>query len=87
MTEKVEEKIASNGRVVIPKKWRDILALHDNQIIELELYENKIIITKKDHPLTKIIGLFDEIPDFTDEEYNEAKKSLFKNSFDSDNQN
>ncbi len=77
MTEKIEEKIASNGRIVIPKKWRDALALQDNQIIELELQDNRIIITKKEHPLSEVIGLFDDVGEFTDEEHTAAKKSLF----------
>ena len=77
MTEKIEEKISSNGRIVIPKRWRDVLALQDNQILELELQDNRIIITKKEHPLSEIIGLFDNIGDFTDEEHRAAKKSLF----------
>lgn len=78
MSEKIEEKMASNGRIVIPKKWRDHLGLNDSQTVELELVNDKIIITKKEHPLLKAIGLFDEIPSFTDEEFSEAKKSLFK---------
>jgi AbrB family looped-hinge helix DNA binding protein len=78
MSDIIEEKIASNGRIVIPKKWRELLELDDNQTVQLELVEDKIIISKKEHPLTRAIGLFDDIPDFTDEEYREAKKSLFK---------
>ncbi len=76
--EKKFEKISSNGRIIIPKKWREALSLEDNQMVELELQDNRIIVTKKEHPLVKAIGLFDDIPDFTDEELEQAKKSLFK---------
>lgn len=41
-------------------------------------------VDTKDHPLTKIIGLFDDIPDFTNEEYSKAKKSLFKNALNTE---
>lgn len=34
------------------------------------------------HPLTQAIGLFDDIEDFTDEEFEAAKKSLFKDMND-----
>jgi AbrB family looped-hinge helix DNA binding protein len=78
MTEKIVEKISSNGRIIIPKKWRDSLALTDNQSIELELCEDKIILSKKEHPLVSAIGLFEDDLEFTDEELAEAKKSLFK---------
>ena len=80
MTEKIVEKISSNGRIIIPKKWRDHLVLSDNQSIELELNDDKIIITKKEHPLVKAIGLFDQDLEFTDNDFIEAKNSLFKKS-------
>jgi AbrB family looped-hinge helix DNA binding protein len=78
MSEKIEEKIASNGVIVIPKKWRDYLGLNRNQRVELELKVNKIIISKKEHPLKEAIGLFDDIPSFSEELFTEAKKSLFR---------
>ena len=57
MEEKVEQKVSSNGRIVIPKKWREEMDLEDGSIIELE-YEGRIIkVKKKKHPLEDCIGL------------------------------
>ena len=46
MEEKVEQKVSSNGRIVIPKQWREEMDLKDGSIIELE-YEGSIIKIKK----------------------------------------
>ena len=78
MVEKIIQKISSNGRVVIPKIWRDMLAMVDDNFVELELRDNIIIIRKKTHPIAENIGFFDGLDDFTDEEFEQAKKSLFK---------
>ena len=78
MTEKVVEKVSSNGRIIIPKEWRDILKLEDGSLVELELNKNKLVIIKKKiHPLEINDNLFDNIEPFTEEELNDAKKSLF----------
>jgi len=77
MEEKVEQKVSSNGRIVIPKKWREEMDLKDGSIIELE-YEGRIIkIKKKKHPLEDCIGLFDGT-EFTEEDHENAKKSLWR---------
>ncbi len=77
MEEKVEQKVSSNGRIVIPKKWREEMDLKDGSIIELE-YEGSIIkIKKKKHPLEDCIGLFDGT-EFTEEDHENAKKSLWR---------
>ncbi len=76
MGEKIEQKISSNGRVVIPKKWRVQMGLEDGSIIELEYSEKAIKLKKKRHPLEDCIGLFDGLV-FTEEDHTEAKKSLF----------
>ena len=77
MEEKVEQKVSSNGRIVIPKKWRNEMDLTDGSIIELE-YDNKIIkLKKKKHPLEDCIGLFDGT-EFTEEDHKNAKKSLWR---------
>ena len=60
MNENIIQKISSNGRIVIPKKWREQLVLKDNNLVELELRGDIIIIKKKNHPLRNNIGLFDE---------------------------
>jgi AbrB family looped-hinge helix DNA binding protein len=78
ITEKIIQKISSNGRIVIPKVWREKLALIDDNFVELELQDNTILIKKKIHPIAENIGLFDGLSDFTDEEFERAKKSLFK---------
>ena len=36
MGEKVEQKVSSNGRIVIPKKWREEMDLKDGSLVELE---------------------------------------------------
>ncbi|MHA1360034.1 MAG: AbrB/MazE/SpoVT family DNA-binding domain-containing protein [Candidatus Helarchaeota archaeon] len=78
MTEKVIEKVSSNGRVVIPKKWREKLEIEDGSLVELELNEAKIVtIRKKLHPLELEDNLFAGVDPFTEEELDEAKKSLF----------
>ncbi len=77
MEEKVEQKVSSNGRIVIPKKWREEMDLKDGSIIELE-YEGRVIkIKKKKHPLEDCIGLFDGT-EFTEEDHENAKKSLWR---------
>jgi AbrB family looped-hinge helix DNA binding protein len=78
MTEKITQKVSSNGRIVIPKEWRDKLAIEDKNEVELELKDDKtILIKKKTHPLAIEDNLFGEVPPFTEEELDQAKKSLF----------
>jgi len=78
MTEKITQKVSSNGRIVIPKKWRDKLAIKDKNEVEMELKDNKtILIKKKIHPLEIEDNLFEDISPFTEEELDQAKKSLF----------
>ena len=78
LTEKIQQKVSSNGRIVIPKEWRDKLEIDDSSEVEMELNDDKkIIITKKIHPLEIEDDLFGEMEPFTDEELKEAKKSLF----------
>ena len=81
MTEKILQKVSSNGRVVIPKDWRKKLAIDDSSEVVMQLDEDKkIIITKKTHPLEIEDDLFDGADPFTDEELAEAKRSLFPNA-------
>ncbi len=47
MTEKITQKVSSNGRIVIPKKWRDKLAIDDKNLVEMELKDDKTILIKK----------------------------------------
>ena len=75
--EKIEQKVSSNGRIVIPKKWREKMDLKDGAIIELEFDENIIKLKKKSHPLEECEGLFDGT-DFTEEDHEQAKKSLWR---------
>jgi AbrB family looped-hinge helix DNA binding protein len=77
MEEKVEQKISSNGRIVIPKKWRAEMDLPDGSIVELEINDKTIKIKKKQHPLEECIGSFDDY-EFTDEDHENAKKSLWR---------
>ena len=78
MTEKITQKVSSNGRIVIPKEWRDKLAIEDKNEVEMELKEDKtILIKKKIHPLEINDNLFEGISPFTEDELKEAKKSLF----------
>jgi AbrB family looped-hinge helix DNA binding protein len=78
MTEKVTQKITSNGKINIPEEWREKLALKEENEVEMELKENKtIIIKKKIHPLEIEDNLFGEVSPFTEKELKEAKKSLF----------
>jgi AbrB family looped-hinge helix DNA binding protein len=80
MTEKVTQKVSSNGRIVIPKEWREKLALKDQNEVEMELKEDKtILIKKKVHPLEIEDNLFEGVSPFTEEELEKAKKSLFPN--------
>ena len=81
MTEKIHQKVSSNGRVVIPKDWREKLAIDDSSEVEMELDDDKkIIITKKIHPLEMEDDLFEGVNPFTDKEIEEVKKSLFPNT-------
>ena len=78
MVEKLTQKVSSNGRIVIPKEWRDKLAIDDTSLVEMELNEDKVIlIRKKIHPLEIEDNLFEGVSPFTDEELKEAKRSLF----------
>lgn len=78
MTEKVTQKVSSNGRIVIPKAWREKLAIDDISEVEMELNDNKIIIIrKKIHPLEIEDNLFEGVSPFTDKELEGAKRSLF----------
>ncbi|MCJ7649294.1 MAG: AbrB/MazE/SpoVT family DNA-binding domain-containing protein, partial [Candidatus Lokiarchaeota archaeon] len=78
MTEKITQKVSSNGRIVIPKEWRDKLAINDKNEVEMELKDDKtILVKKKIHPLDIEDNLFKGITPFTEEELDEAKKSLF----------
>lgn len=78
MTEKITQKVSSNGRIVIPKEWRDKLAIEDKNEVEMELKDDKtILIKKKIHPLEIEDNLFEGVTPFTEEELDEAKRSLF----------
>ena len=78
MTEKITQKVSSNGRIVIPKDWRDKLAIDDKNLVEMELKDDKtILIKKKIHPLEIEDNLFEGVSPFNEEELDEAKKSLF----------
>ena len=78
MTEKITQKVSSNGRIVIPKEWRDKLAIEDKNEVEMELKDDKtILIKKKTHPLEIEDNLFEDVLPFTEEELDQAKKSLF----------
>ena len=80
MTEKITQKVSSNGRIVIPKDWRDKLAIDDKNLVEMELKDDKtILIKKKIHPLEMEDNLFEGVSPFSEEELDEAKKSLFPN--------
>ena len=82
MTEKITQKVSSNGRIVIPKAWRDKLAIDDASEVEMELNDDKkIIIRKKIHPLEIEDNLFEGVSPFTDKELEEAKKSLFPKNY------
>lgn len=76
MEEKIEQKVSSNGRIVIPKKWRNELKLTDGTIIELEYDGKTIKILKKEHPFEDCIGTFDDF-EFTEKDHEEAKKSIW----------
>jgi AbrB family looped-hinge helix DNA binding protein len=78
MTEKITEKVSSNGRIIIPKEWREKLTIEDGSLVELELNENKsVTIKKKIHPLEIEDNLFGDVAPFSEEELEEAKKSIF----------
>ncbi len=78
MTEKLTQKVSSNGRIVIPKEWRDKLAIDDTNMVEMELNDDKVIlIRKKIHPLEIEDNLFEGVSPFTKEELEEAKRSIF----------
>ena len=81
MTDKIHQKVSSNGRIVIPKDWREKLAIDDSSEVEMQLNDDKkIVITKKIHPLEIEDDLFEGVDPFTDEEIEEAKKTLFLNT-------
>jgi len=81
LTEKLIQKVSSNGRIVIPKEWRDKLSIDDTSLVEMELNDDKIIIIRrKIHPLEIEDNLFNGVSPFTEEELEEAKRSLFPTS-------
>jgi len=78
MTEKITQKVSSNGRIVIPKEWREKLAIQDKNEVEMELKDDKtILIKKKKHPFEIEDNLFEGVTPFTKKELEEVKKSLF----------
>jgi len=78
MGEKIVENVASNGRIIIPQKWRKLLGLDDDARVELELNDNKeIIVKKREHPLEIEDDLFADIEPFTEVELMDAKQSVF----------
>jgi len=78
LTEKLIQKVSSNGRIVIPKEWRDMLSIDDTSSVEMELNDDKIIIIRrKIHPLEIEDNLFNGVSPFTEEELEEAKRSVF----------
>lgn len=78
MTEKVIQKVSSNGRIVIPKEWREKLLINDTCLVELELKEDKVIlIRRKVHPLEIEDNFFEDGSPFTEEELEKAKRSIF----------
>ncbi|TFG18623.1 MAG: AbrB/MazE/SpoVT family DNA-binding domain-containing protein [Promethearchaeota archaeon] len=79
LTDKFQQKVSSNGRIVIPKEWRDKLEIDDSSEVEMELDDDKKIIIKKvRHPLEIEDNLFGDMEPFTEEELRDAKKSLFR---------
>jgi AbrB family looped-hinge helix DNA binding protein len=77
MEEKIVENVSSNGRVIIPKKWRKLLGIEDETPVELELSEGKeIIVKRKVHPLEIEDDLFAGIEPFTEAELMEAKRTI-----------
>ncbi len=82
MTEKVIQKVSSNGRIVIPKEWREKLLINDTCLVELELkVDNVILIRRKIHPLEIEDNLFEGVSPFTEEELEKAKQSIFPLNF------
>ncbi len=82
MTLKVIQKVSSNGRIVIPKEWREKLLIDDTCLVELELNEDKVIlIRRKVHPLEIEDNLFEGVSPFTEEELEKAKGSIFPLNF------
>ena len=77
MTAKITQKVSSNGRIEIPKEWRDKLAIEDKNEVEMELKDDKtILIKKKIHPFEIEDNLFEGVTPFTEKELEEVKKSL-----------
>lgn len=71
------ENVASNGRIIIPQKWRKLLGLDNDARVELELNDNKeIIVKKREHPLEIEDDLFADIEPFTDFELMDAQQSV-----------
>jgi AbrB family looped-hinge helix DNA binding protein len=67
MTEKITQKVSSDGSIVIPKEWRGKLALKDQNEVEMELKEDKtILIKKKVNPLEIEDNLFEGLSPFTE---------------------
>ena len=88
MTEKVIEKVLSDGKIILPKEWMDKLIIKEGSLVELELNEDELITIKKKikkqfnkiHPLEIEDGLFAGINPFNDEELEETKRSIFPKS-------
>lgn len=81
LTKKVIQKVASNERIILPKKWRDLLALDDSSEIELELDESLVITVRKHvRHLAIEYDLFAGVDLFTEDELEDAKRSLFPSS-------
>ncbi len=77
LTKKQTQKVSSNGKIVIPKDWREKLAIDDTNMVEMELYDNKVIpIKKKLHPLEIEDNLFEGVFPFKEKEMEEAKKII-----------
>ena len=88
MTEKVIEKVLSDGKIILPKEWMDKLIIKEGSLVELELNEDELITIKKKikkqfnkiHPLEIEDDLFAGINPFDEEDLEEAKRSIFPKS-------
>lgn len=75
----MKKKIDEKGKIIIPKGFRDELKITKNQLINIEVIEDRIIITNPDYPTrTNLKQLLEHAETLPKTDFNEGYKSALK---------
>lgn len=74
----VTTKLSKQGQISIPKKFIKLLNLNLDQLIDLSIVDNKIVINKKENPVTQFIGILKGKTNITSQEFIKLRKKEAK---------